>query len=1040
MNPITSITQGCDFTLRIRAKRVATRGYVNVSFVEIADIHVNLVNLPATKTPIAYTIDSEGRLLLDIDGETLDCNSYGIEILGYYNNGNWRHQLAPAFNIVRTSSQDNYALNESDERTIDLIIVIGETYLTTKGFNQAMEEHDQDIHAHNDLRDTISNMATQISSLVTEVANAEDGIGQMQQDVEEAGYQNEQQVQQKVDAAKITSADISVDGGSGTPSGSAGVSGNKLVIALHNIKGEKGDTGEPGATGPQGPQGDSFQPIEDVSGLVLAHTIGQDNTKAMSQKGVTDAIYDNLDEVEEIIGNYKRSLLINPDQDKITSTNNTHVIYWIPVKAGEYVHVYGTNDEVKNFRYGFSAETPAANVALQNVVRLQASIIDETAIAPCNGYFVFHTIYGSFNDRKVTKKKAASSVVLNERAAKNTLLEMASAASIWTEPVQETQILSNSLNRLGLTTKSGNYQVWQYAVSEEKVYDVMGRVPASYVGYMFIDAHGEILEYGEYNTGETAANFGKRLVSPRGAVTLYVSGYPATNVASLMMMAAPNKTIYPKMAYEMISSDNTGRKGIFGVSNKGHKAVSTIRFIKVNGNFTVTLPIAIVLRLIEYDDSFQYITHAEYNISADTETPISVRKNTAYIKVTLATDFASNLDNANDISLVRMKLKGDFPNDWDTYNISQFGTDSQLVTAFVNATNPVSCDDTSDDVQDATDYFIEAGLTTSSFLWDYGRIWLPNTYDNTGEPTRLIIYCHGAGVAYDYTAYDDSDDEYIKTYLEPDYWLAEGYAIMDMEGNPFDNDNDHSHFYAPQALECYISGYKWAIEHYNIKRDGVLLGGRSMGGGMTFNMLRHECPIPIIAGCASVPSATPSFIWNWCKSERRTFLAKVLGFDKQLPSSWSSTSPMPKAEWDCLKANWDKLVKYSSMWPLITDLPPMETLMDEELNLSKNYTSPDKEDAVYGPLHMKVKAPVKIFGVKDDEICHWQRTSLLWYKMLVNGGNIVELRLYEEGGHYADTQNDNMRTTVTTRFGEVLTDIPVVYVEMLRFWRRYEQE
>ena len=41
-----------------------------------------------------------------------------------------------------------------------------------------------------------------------------------------------------------------------------------------------------------GKQGDSFQPIEDVSGLVLAHTLGQDNTKAMSQKGVTDAFSD----------------------------------------------------------------------------------------------------------------------------------------------------------------------------------------------------------------------------------------------------------------------------------------------------------------------------------------------------------------------------------------------------------------------------------------------------------------------------------------------------------------------------------------------------------------------------------------------------------------------------------------------------------------------------------------------------------------------------------------------------------------------------
>lgn len=59
-------------------------------------------------------------------------------------------------------------------------------------------------------------------------------------------------------------------------------------------QGPKGDTG---ATGPQGPQGDSFQPIEDVSGLVLAHTTGQDNTKAMTQKAVTE----QLDYVRSLI-------------------------------------------------------------------------------------------------------------------------------------------------------------------------------------------------------------------------------------------------------------------------------------------------------------------------------------------------------------------------------------------------------------------------------------------------------------------------------------------------------------------------------------------------------------------------------------------------------------------------------------------------------------------------------------------------------------------------------------------------------------------
>ena len=51
--------------------------------------------------------------------------------------------------------------------------------------------------------------------------------------------------------------------------------------------------GETGATGPQGPQGDSI--LVGEGDLPLAHVLGQDNTKAMSQKGVTDAVFSKLD-------------------------------------------------------------------------------------------------------------------------------------------------------------------------------------------------------------------------------------------------------------------------------------------------------------------------------------------------------------------------------------------------------------------------------------------------------------------------------------------------------------------------------------------------------------------------------------------------------------------------------------------------------------------------------------------------------------------------------------------------------------------------
>ena len=90
--------------------------------------------------------------------------------------------------------------------------------------------------------------------------------------------------------------------------------------------------------------------------------------------------------------------------------------------------------------------------------------------------------------------------------------------------------------------------------------------------------------------------------------------------------------------------------------------------------------------------------------------------------------------------------------------------------------------------------------------------------------------------------------------LEPDYWLAEGYAVMDVEGNPYNNVDEHCQM--PQAMDCYVAAYKWAIEHYNLCRDGVFLGGRSMGGGMTISLLRRQCPIPVIAACPNAAALT----------------------------------------------------------------------------------------------------------------------------------------------------------------------------------------
>lgn len=67
-------------------------------------------------------------------------------------------------------------------------------------------------------------------------------------------------ISEKQDA--INNVTVNVDNNTGTPSGSASVSGGTLTINFSNLKGAKGDTGaagpagETGTTGPQGEKGD----------------------------------------------------------------------------------------------------------------------------------------------------------------------------------------------------------------------------------------------------------------------------------------------------------------------------------------------------------------------------------------------------------------------------------------------------------------------------------------------------------------------------------------------------------------------------------------------------------------------------------------------------------------------------------------------------------------------------------------------------------------------------------------------------------------
>lgn len=314
-------------------------------------------------------------------------------------------------------------------------------------------------------------------------------------------------------------------------------------------------------------------------------------------------------------------------------------------------------------------------------------------------------------------------------------------------------------------------------------------------------------------------------------------------------------------------------------------------------------------------------------------------------------------------------------------------------------------------------------------LPDYGVVCLPETYSNVGEPTRLIIFCHGAAVNY-----PSSVSRFVASDINPEYWLKEGYAIMDIEGNPFDNTNEH--FYIPQAIQCYKAAYDWVTTTYNIRTDGVFLGGRSMGGGMCFEILRSD--IPVIAACPVVPACNQLWYWNYADAGRKKFCSEKMGFTGTQPA-WTSSKKLTDAEYDYLYANFDKMLSCSPFWSGIENLPSKDELFSVG-RVSANAAYDEAEANLYSTLKFRAKAPVKIFTCYEDNTVPYQRNAQLMYNMMVNAGMECELSLVHTDAstpHRYEQQDSNANITVTTRFGETMS-APWVYVDMVKFWRKYE--
>ena len=323
---------------------------------------------------------------------------------------------------------------------------------------------------------------------------------------------------------------------------------------------------------------------------------------------------------------------------------------------------------------------------------------------------------------------------------------------------------------------------------------------------------------------------------------------------------------------------------------------------------------------------------------------------------------------------------------------------------------------------------------------DPGILALPDSYTPDGDPVRLILFCHGAGVTYGIgaTRFNSSD-------IKPAYWLSEGYAIMDMDARAFlGAGTSIPHMCMDDALHCYLAGYEYVVSHYNIRRDGVFLAGRSMGGRMVMKIIASG-RIPVIAACPHVPSVNISTSLAARTAGARAFYAAHMGFEGDMPE-WTDNNPMTQEEWACYRANFHKLIRMFPQVYLMTAIPGADELMSDDFRVSSSTSSLAAEAELYQTLAIKTSVPVRISSGTTDSTCRPLRNARYLYWMLRNGGSYVEWYNYDssrmtDGGSPHRFEIDSaFLTTVTNSRGQTLTGVPYLYVEMLRFWRRWEQK
>ena len=318
---------------------------------------------------------------------------------------------------------------------------------------------------------------------------------------------------------------------------------------------------------------------------------------------------------------------------------------------------------------------------------------------------------------------------------------------------------------------------------------------------------------------------------------------------------------------------------------------------------------------------------------------------------------------------------------------------------------------------------------------DHGILMLPESYSPLGKPTRLVIACHGAGGG---SSDHDSQTEQQTQYK---YLVANGFAVMDMNGMPADwvetwwddcpvpNMKEYvkyNNMGTPLAVECYIKGYQWVIQNYNIATDGVLIAGGSMGGLSSTNLVLSN-RIPVLAHAVFAPALdtyNQPFLHPWTPVAdpiiSKYAISKLYDFDYE------------DGDWVYSR---EKVCGFN---PIING---MQTFTQSGARRTSEGVYDYSTQELDGEPVVEYKSypcPLKIWHCDNDPTVS-QAVSIRQINAICNAGGIAWLRRFPTGGHGPESAGTPVANPIgnTTYRGSQLGTIYPAAEELLMYFNRF---